>query len=253
VKHHPGHTSGASSDADHGHALGVHGMLVFGGENTSSLLSRPVYVSHLPMFMAPHDFQVIARVSGEAAARYHAFVAHFGFSVIYTFRPEPFSIDELDPARGGQARTSFGGTLFRGHFERGGDEIARHVSFGIEQVVYFKRFSAAAANPARDQLRYLCFGERDAAFLAHLITAPPDFDQILFADLGSLGGVSDEDLRAGVTVTVPDRPDDVKARLPEGETFPAALQVDGTGTPGSIELAAAGEYYLETGDLAAAM
>jgi hypothetical protein len=251
--HHQGHTSGASSDAAHGHALGVHGMLVFGGEQTSSLLSRPAYVSHLPMFMAPHDFQVIARVTGEAADRYDAFVAHFGFSVIYTFRPEPFSIDELDPALGGQARTSFGGTLFRGHFERGGSEIASHVSFGIEQVVHFRRFSAAAANTAQRQLRYLCFGERDAAFLAHLITAPPDFDQILFADIGSLSGVSDEDLRAGVIVTAPDRPGDVKARLQEGEAFSGAIQVEGTGTPGSIELTVGHEYYLETGDLASAM
>jgi hypothetical protein len=251
MMHHQGHTSGASSDAAHGHALGVHGMLVFGGERTSNALSGPVYVSHLPMFMAPHDFQVIARVTGEAAARYDAFVAHFGFSPIYTFRPEPFSIDDLDPALGGQARTSFGGTLFRGHFERGGSEIASHVSFGIEQVVHFRHFSTAAANTAGEQLRYLCFGERDTAFLAHLITAPPDFDQILFADIGSLSGVSDEDLRAGVIVTVPDRPDDVKARLQEGEAFSGAIQVEGTGTPGSIELTVAHEYYLETGDLAA--
>jgi hypothetical protein len=251
--HHHDHTSRASNEADHGRALGVHGMLVLGGERTSSLLSRPVYVSHLPMFMAPHDFQVIARVTGEAAARYDTFVAHFGFSPIYTFRPEPFSIDELDPARGGQARTSFGGALFRGHFERGGSEIASNVSFGIEHVVHFRRFGAAAAKTARDQLRYLCFGERDAAFLAHLITAPPDFDQVLFADIGSLSGVSDEDLRAGVIITVPDRPDDVEARLHEGEALPGAIQVEGTETPGSIELTVAKEYYLETGDLAAAM
>jgi hypothetical protein len=228
-------------------------MLVFGGERTNSVLSTPVYVSHLPMFMAPHDFQVIARVTGEAAGRFGAFVAHFGFDPIYTFRPEPFSIDELDPALGGQARTSFGGTLFRGHFEREGSEIASHVSFEIEQVVHFRRFSAAAANEAQRQLRYLCFGERDAAYLAHLITAPPDFDQILFADIGSLSGVSDEDLRAGVIVTAPDRPDDVKVRLQEGDALSSAIQVKGTGTPGSIELTVRHEYYLETGDLASAM
>ena len=52
---------------------------------------------------------------------------------------------------------------------------------------------------------------------------------------------------------MPDRPDDVKARLQEGEAFPGGIQVEGTGTPGSIELTVAHEYYLETGDLAAAM
>jgi hypothetical protein len=111
-------------------------------------------------------------------------------------------------------------------------------------VVHFRRFSAAAANTAQRQLRYLCFGERDAAFLAHLITAPPDFDQILFADIGSLSGVSDEDLRAGVIVTAPDRPDDVKMRLQDGEAFSGAIQVEGAGTPGSIGLTVGHEYYL---------
>src|SRR5215210_610404 len=80
-----------------GAALGVHGMLVFGGQRTEDAFRSPVYASHLPMFMAPHDFQVILKVSGKAAGRYGDFVAHFGASEIYTFEPERFSIDELQP------------------------------------------------------------------------------------------------------------------------------------------------------------
>ncbi len=85
----------------HGQARGIHGMLVFGGQHTDSQFRSPVYVSHLPMFMHPHEFQVIARVSGTAAGIYGDFAAHFGTSTIYTFKPEPFSIDELDPSGGG--------------------------------------------------------------------------------------------------------------------------------------------------------
>ena len=256
MEHDHGHTHTHNHAPGHGEAggptHGVHGMLVLGGQRTDDALRSPVYVSHLPMFMPPHDFQVIARVTGEPARRYGDFVAHFGTSGIYTFSPEPFSIDELDPSGGRPARTSFGGTLFRGHFERGGSEIASDVAFEVEQVVHFRRFSAEAGNTARGQLRYLCFGERGAAFLAHLITAPPDFDQILAVELGSLSGVPDEDLRAGVIVAGPDRQDDVAARLQEGEAFAGEVQAEETGTTGSVELTVAREYYLETGDLAAA-
>lgn len=236
----------------HGQARGIHGMLVFGGQHTDSQFRSPVYVSHLPMFMHPHEFQVIARVSGTAAGIYGDFVAHFGTSTIYTFKPEPFSIDELDPSGGGPARTSIAGTLFRGHFERGGEPIGAGVSVDIEQIVHFRRFSPEDGN-VRDHLRYICFGGRDLAFLAHVITAPPDFDQILAVQAGALNGVSDDNLRAGLIVRVPDRSDDVTTRLQEAETITAEVQDQGAGTGGSVGLTAEREIYLETGDLAAAM
>lgn len=228
-------------------------MLVLGGQRTDDGLRSPVYVSHLPMFMAPHDFQVIMRVTGKAARIYGDAVARFGTSEIYTFNPEPFSITEFEPSPGGSFRTSFTGTLFRGHFERGGTAIARGVSLEVKQVVHFRRFRPDAGDTGRGELRYLCFGERNAAFLAHLIAMPPDFDQLLAVELSSLSGVSDEDLRAGVIVTAPDRPDDVKAKLQEDEVFSGEVQSEETQSPGSIELTVAREYYLETGDLAAAM
>jgi hypothetical protein len=233
----------------HGDTHGVHGMLVLGGQRTADALRSPVYVSHLPMFMSPHDFQVIARVGGEAARKYGDFVAHFGLESIYTFEPEPFSIDELDPSgERGPERTSFGGKLFRGHFERGGSEVASDVGFDVEQVVLFNRFRPDAEAGAEGQPRYLLFGEPDAAFLVHLISAPPDFDQVLQVELKSPGGLPDEQLRGGVAVSVPDRGNDVEAKLNEGET--AAVEPEAGSGP--IELTVLSEYYLETGDLAAA-
>jgi hypothetical protein len=226
-------------------------MLVLGGQRTDDALRSPAYVSHLPMFTAPHDFQVILRVGGEAARRYGDFVAHFGSSSIYTFAPEPFSIDELDPgAAGGPARKSFGGTLYRGHFERGGSEIADDVSFDVEQVVHFRRFRPGPS-PAPEPLRYLCFGQRDAAFLAHLVQAPPDFDQILQVEISELTGVSEEQLRKGVIIAVPDREDQIETNLQEGEALAADVQVELASTSGSIKLLVLSEYYLETGDLGA--
>jgi hypothetical protein len=249
------HDHGSTSDraTAPGPTVGVHGMLVAGGQRTDSAMRSPVYASHLPMFMPPHDFQVIMRVAGPAAATYGDFVAHFGSSDIYTFRPEPFSIADLDPSGGVPALRSVRGSLFRGHFERGGSQIATDVSLEVEHVIWFRRFSAHAAHDVTGQLRYLCFGQPDAAFLAHLITAPPDFDQILSAAVGSVTGVSDEDLHAGLVITVPDRPDDLTHRLTEADAFSGQLQAGRAGAPGSIELKILREHYLETGDLAAAM
>ncbi len=249
MEHHSGDTPGHAVPA-HRKTLGVHGMLILGGGHADDLLGLPVYASHLPMFMAPHDFQVTVRVTGKPADKYSAVVGH-GSQDIYTFKPKRFSIDELAPVGGGLARKSFSGTLFSGHFERGGSELGTG-SLQVKQVVYFTRFTNTG-NAGRGALRYLCFGERNAAFLAHLITAPPDFDQLLAVELSSLSGVSDKELRAGVIVAVPGRADDVKARLQEGETFSGQVQAQKTGTSGSIELTVAREYYLETGDLAAAM
>ena len=46
--------------------FGLHGMLVFGGGRDDQFVEFPVYVSHLPMFVAPHNFQVIAQMRGDA-------------------------------------------------------------------------------------------------------------------------------------------------------------------------------------------
>jgi hypothetical protein len=246
---------------DHHHVStrGIHGMLVLGGQRTDDAMRSPVYASHLPMFMGPHDFQVIMRVTGEAAGTYGDFVAHFGSGEIYTFEPQPFAIDELDPAaEGGPARTSVDGALYRGHFERGGSEIAADTSFVVEQVLHFRQFPPVADGGERGPLRYLCFGQPDAAFLAHVITSPPDFDQILPVQLGARDRVSDDDLRNGVVLSIPDRANEIEARLAAGDTVTGEVQPeqapsDTDGPKRSIELTVASEYYFETGDLAEAM
>lgn len=251
---HDQHIPSQSSPDAGADTLGVHGMLIFGGwRNETGFGGRSgVYASHLPMFMAPHDFQVIMRVTGDAAGRYSEFVAHFGDFQTYTFKPQPFPIDELDPAGGGPARRSVVGSLFRGHFERGGTEIATEVALEVEQVVYFSRL-AVTERPGPGQLRYICFGERDATLLAHRITTPPDFDQILTAGLGSLSNVSDDDLRAGVILTVPDRSDSAEARLREAQTAQGTVWPAGAQNAEPVQLTVSQEVYVETGDLATAM
>ena len=46
---------------------GAHALAVAGGAAAGTkFVEFPVYVSHLPMFVAPHNFQVIAQMRGDA-------------------------------------------------------------------------------------------------------------------------------------------------------------------------------------------
>jgi hypothetical protein len=203
------------------------------------------------MFMAPHDFQVIAQVRGPALETYGNYIAHFGFSAIYTFKPKPFAIDELNPLqRIPPNGKSIDGALFRGHFERGGDNIAADTSFQAEQIIHYQQFKTGAETTPRGGLQYICFGSRDAAYLAHVITAPPDFDQILQIQLGPLSGISDEDLRSGVLVTINDRRNDVTTALRDRESVTGSVETGEPGRTEPMELTVVREVYLETADLA---
>src|SRR6266508_1040805 len=157
-----------------GGTTGVHGMLLFGEE--------VLYLSHLPMFASPHNFQVLLEVGLDDAGR-EAFLSdrEVAGDGIYTFVPEPFPIAELAPRADGPARTSIKGTIFRGHFERGGEPIAEGVVAEVRGVVHFSELDVGAKRSEDRQLTYLCFGRPGQLHLAHEVTARPDFDQVLTA------------------------------------------------------------------------
>lgn len=162
----------AVSSPDFGFAqdrASVHGMLVFGKER--------VYLSHLPMFHNPHDYQAIVEAELPAAAKdaYLRDRAAHPEESVYTLVPERFVLPEMMS----QPRP-FAAELYRGHFERGGVPIAKVAVTRIKRVVHFRRFDPGATHPAR--LQYLAFGaEGEETFLAHLITARPDFDHVVEA------------------------------------------------------------------------
>lgn len=144
----------------------IHGMAVIG--------HHKVYLSHLPMFHSPHDYQVILEVEFDAEAK-----AIYDSSVIST-TPELYTLapdeDFVLPAMV-QVGNSFPATLFKGHFERGGTAITSGLQVKIVQVLYFKKFQPGKVQP--EQAQYLFFGNDKEQFLAHIVTAKPDFDQIV--------------------------------------------------------------------------
>jgi hypothetical protein len=149
-------------------------MLLFG--------EQTIYLSHLPMFMHPHNFQVILEAGfDEAVLEVLRTDREASGNGLQTFNPEEFPIVELDPSGNGPVRTSIEGTVFHGHFERGGTPLAEGVTVEVRNVVYFAELDMQARHSADRELTYLCFGRAGQLYLAHDITASPDFDQVLSA------------------------------------------------------------------------
>ncbi len=226
-----------------------HGMAVVGSEH--------VFLSHLPMFMRPHDFQVILHASfGPADAAYQADRSENAETRLYTFAPERFVLPDLFPGADGEApkRTSFGGTLVRNHFEQPPAhpetpvEVASDVEVQVLDVVHQHRFDPDA--PPLEHLTYILFGKDAERFLAHLVTQPPDFDHLLSVELTG-HQFTDEQLLGGVEVTFDDRLNQPGERLREGERASAVATLKGKQVP--IEVHAGLELYFETNDLKASM
>jgi hypothetical protein len=190
--------------------FGRHNMFAFGRET--------VFLSHLPMFMAPHDAQLILEVALEDAAGslLEAWSRERESNPderVYTIMPEKFALSTLytpDPP----ARGSFRARFFRGHLERGGEVIPElsNIEVRVTDVVYAKRFDQGGKP---DDLTYLLFGRGGELFLAHVISQPPDFDQILAVEL--VGSPPDEEeVKAGIRVVLLGRANTAKERLRDG-------------------------------------
>lgn len=236
--HHHDHHHGGQL-ADHPEA-DVHGMLVVG--------EQTVYLSHLPMFGHPHhDVQAIleARFTGEGSDPQAAYAEDRRTSGVrmYTLKPELFFLQHLvTPEPGQECLCEFSGELYRGHFERDGSTPLFEVTVFIDHVVHFRQFDPQADKPVVQH--YILFGKGDECFLAHLITQPPDFDQVVSARLSG-EKLSDDDLRQGPTLFFPRRANDATNRLRPGERVSAEV----AGGSRLLQLEIGTELYFEEGEL----
>lgn len=171
---------------------GYHGHLIFG--------TGPFYISHLPLFMQPHNYQAIYEVDfGDSEAEQKLrqdFVAALNKQGGYgTFAPEVnpengaedstrFKIPEFTCHVNAGRDTKFFGEIFSGHFERGGAESIGMTGLKVLRVVYYKEL-ALDPEPAADVVfdpssegEYILFGSPGAYFAARKIGARPDMDHI---------------------------------------------------------------------------
>lgn len=182
----------------------AHTMIVLGTET--------IFLSHIPMFTTPHDYQVILRAtfSSPGSDPQQVYVddrkAHPA-ALLYTVQPEPFVLPDLFPS--GPRKTahlrSFPASLFRGNYA-GSDAdiapIAESVVVSVADVVHSRKFDPGA--PALDHLSYVLFGKGSELWLEHVLTKPPDFEQILSITVDG-HGFTVQSLAAGIPVTVPGR------------------------------------------------
>ena len=153
---------------------GEHGMLVVG--------SDVVYLSHLPMFHTPHDYQLVfeATLEDDTLAAYRRDNRlHPG--TYYTLVPTARWVLP-DTIREG---ARFDADLYRGHFERGGTPIKRDAAIVVRRIVHFRRF-----DPGRsaDPTQWIGFGRGREHFLAHRIEGAPDMDQVVQVSAASAEG-----------------------------------------------------------------
>ena len=240
-------------------APNIHNMMLVG--------TKGAFLSHLPMFVdkgpgpefdSPHRFQVILEATftdGERNLTDVYFKDRLKNSSVkmYTLNPELFVLSHLDP-KGTAIKKFRGSALIRGHLERGGKSFIgdfENPSEGgafdvnVVNVVHFHEFDPKAAKPAK--LEYLLFGKSSELFLAHLITKPNDFDQIISIKTIDQS-FSDEELRQGRRIVFSNRGNTAKERLKEKATDTGALQIPGA-APRTVNVEVLREFYFEEGEL----
>lgn len=149
---------------------GTHGMALFGGQ-------EGLYASHLPMFHAPHDYQVILQVHIADPATDAALRKRLdGKDALWTIDPEKFELSALAP-EAKAPRKDFRADLVQGHFERGGTAQFKGATVIIDKVLVFRQLDSKASNASMS--RYMQIGSGAQRFLVKEIDSRPDFDHIV--------------------------------------------------------------------------
>jgi hypothetical protein len=220
----PGST-GAATAAGADARIGSHGMVLTGSP-------VQVQLSHIPMFHKPHDVQLIMQASVTSVA-----LLPTTFSdQLYTFLPEPLSLDALRTGK----LTRMEGTLYKGNFEDGGVPVMR-ITVTVTRIVH--QHVLDASEPAT-QAQYFAMGTQNDAVLIHRIAGSPGYDQVIHA---SLKGLSDAQLANGVALAAkPGTGDSLKTRLNVPQTLALAPATQVIVTPIQELSCLVGPHFAET-------
>lgn len=221
---------------------GPHNMMVVG--------EKSVFLSHLPMFMPSHNFQVILEATltkgGKSVQEVYTKDRQRNRQTkMYSLNPDksdPFKLPSLfTPIP--PARKSFKGTIFRGHLERGGTKIAglTNIDVNVKRVIYAQKLGPGFDKS--DNLSYILFGRGQELFLAHVIAEPPDFDQLLSVKIAN--PPTEEELSRGVSVVILDRENSATSRIKEKEKVVGQGHVTGAHQFLQLQIQADVEFYFE--------
>ena len=202
-----------------GPTYGEHGMALFGG-------SGGLYASHLPMFHAPHDYQVVLQLHVANPAIDAALRKRLnGKTALWTIAPEQFELDRLTP-QAARPLKQFKADLVLGHFEQGG-QTQYAATVVVDKVLMFRQLSPAPKTSA--SARYVQIGSGRQRFLVKEIDSRPDYDHIVAYDAAA-GAASD-------AITIAKQ----GVRQPDDGALAAALRAPRTAIRGTV--------YFSTEDL----
>lgn len=224
-----------------------HGMRVIG--------HNKIYLSHMGIFKnyptTNHDYQALFEVGftgqDNPQTKYLNDQKQDSNKNEYTLEPtEHFLLPDLVSGN----RKSFKANIYRGQYERpqlNPVKLVSNATVTVKRIVYFKRFDSQAKLPS--YLEYLLFGDRSEQYIAHVLTKPRDFDQILAVKTPL--DLTSAELAKAVSLNFPERPTPNEAALADmvlkvnnSETY-QVLVGDAT-KPQQLELAT--EYFLESID-----
>lgn len=140
----------------------VHGMVIFGKQAT--------YVSHLPMFHSPHDYQFVAEVELPPAAK--SILTHLRTGLtqeLFTIAPLPMDLSKVVDG----TIKSFPATVYKGHFEQGGQQIGK-TTLTVKKILIGKKLESASGTTSE----FLAFGKSNEYFATHFIKGEPSYDAI---------------------------------------------------------------------------
>lgn len=175
---------------------------------------RAPLLSHIPMFMAPHQAQLFMEVSlsngdgTDALKTYLADRKKTG-ATAYVLVSDPLVLPTLAPDAPRPLR-SFTGKLYRGPWPfdnlAAAPVVIPALTVTVARSIFFRSFIHA---PALSALSYYCFSTRERTYLAHAISRPPDFNQLLTVkasghDVGEKRGVVELQF-PGVANSIPDK------------------------------------------------
>jgi plastocyanin len=158
-----------NSDCDHHETPSVHSMVVTGMDSSS------IFLHHIALFNDTNHFYHAtfeAKLDDpQAQNAYEEFRKKNG-DMLCILDPEHFLLPELGTGK----RTSFKATFFQGKWE---SEIPglKDVKVSVVRVIQFRRFDSQAAYP--DRLTYQLYGNSKEVFLAHQVTAAPNFQEVV--------------------------------------------------------------------------
>jgi hypothetical protein len=141
---------------------------------------------------------------------------------LYTLDPGVFVLPDILPENSHQPRqTTLKAKLFRNHLEQEqtNPEVIASGEVRIKRIVH-ARWYDPDAQPLSN-LEYILFGKGKETYLAHFITRPPEFDQLLGVKVDH--SLSDDQLANGVRVTVPNRANTLEDKLEEGGAAVSAI------------------------------